>query len=101
FAEGMLLKDYTQSIMFLLFILAFLLGAFAATFADEAISPTAPHIAHLPPLFAETVILITIGISGKDFVEGQPRLGTTLVSCLLLFAMGMQNSLVTRISKAT
>jgi len=49
------------------------------------------------PTSIEILILLIIGIFGVDLIFNNPN----IVACSLLFAMGLQNSLVTKISNAT
>jgi uncharacterized membrane protein YoaK (UPF0700 family) len=96
FAEELSLKNYSPAIIFLVYIFAFLLGAFVSNLLVEAVSRIRPRLSHAIPMIIEILILGTIGI----FVEVSARSGfnTHLVACSMLFAMGLQNSLVTKVS---
>lgn len=94
FAEHFFLGDYGFAFMFLLYILCFLLGAFASNFLIELANVRKPHIAHAIPMLIEAAILIACSIYTA------PNNGN-YTACLLLFAMGLQNALVTQVSQST
>jgi uncharacterized membrane protein YoaK (UPF0700 family) len=92
FAEEISLKNYSKAIIFLLFILSFLLGAFTCNTLIEITSLKKPRIAHDFPMIIEVAILLIIGFG---FVKHQGY-----IAFLLLFSMGIQNALVTQISQS-
>lgn len=100
FAEEVFRKNYILAIVFLCYILSFLAGSFMANFSAELVARREPRAAYLPPLLTEVIILLFIGLTADDFALNSLK-DSSLISCLLLFAMGMQNSLVTKISKST
>lgn len=99
FAEEFMKKDYGTAITFLLFTLCFLLGSFTSNCIVEWITQKHSRLAHVVPIAIEIVILTTIGLfftsSSIYVMEGK------LEAFLLLFAMGIQNSLVTKVSQST
>lgn len=92
FAEEVSLKNYSKAITFLLFILFFLIGAFVCNTLIEITSLVKPRIAHAFPMLIEIIVLIIIGLG---YVNQQEY-----IAYLLLFAMGIQNALVTQISQS-
>jgi len=92
FAEEISLKNYSKATTFLLFILFFLVGAFVCNTSIEIISKIKPRIAHAFPMFLEVVVLTIIGLGYVTHQE--------YIAYLLLFAMGIQNALVTQISQS-
>ncbi len=98
FAEELVNKNYTSAFAFLLFILFFLLGAFISNLLIEIISRVKPGRSHLYPMIIEVLILVLVAIFGTGSIlsnaDGQ------LIACALLFAMGIQNSLVTKVSQS-
>ena len=96
FAEEFVQARYSQALTFIAFTLFFLLGAFVCSFLVELVLRARPTISHAAPLFLEMSILVVIASSG-DSRWGNPP----VIACSLLFAMGLQNALVTKISKAT
>jgi uncharacterized membrane protein YoaK (UPF0700 family) len=95
----MMRKDYAIAITFLVFTLCFLLGSFTANTIVELVLQKRPRLAHMIPIAIEIVILTSIALF----------LGTSTIyeaygkveAFLLLFAMGIQNSLVTKVSQST
>ena len=92
FAEEISLKNYSKAITFLLFIFFFLVGAFVCNSLIEIISKIKPRIAHAFPMFIEVVVLTIVGLGYVTHQE--------YIANLLLFAMGIQNALVTQISQS-
>jgi uncharacterized membrane protein YoaK (UPF0700 family) len=99
FAEEIMRHDYTTAITFLVFTLFFLLGSFLSSFLEELISLRNPDLSHIFPITLEMVILIAVGIFGIS--TGLFTLGGKLTAFFMLLAMGIQNSLVTNISRST
>ena len=98
FAEEMMKHEYSAAITFLVFTLFFLFGSFLSSFLEELISISNPQLSHLFPITLEMFILIAIGFFGTNL--GLGSFGGKLTAFFLLFAMGIQNSLVTNISKS-
>ncbi|WP_281298920.1 YoaK family protein [Flavobacterium limnophilum] len=99
FAEEMMKHDYAAAITFLVFTLFFLLGSFLSSFLEELISIRNPQLSHIFPITLEMFILIFVGVFGTS--SGLFAFEGKLTAFFLLFAMGIQNSLVTNISRST
>lgn len=99
FAEEMTKQDYTVAITFFIFTLFFLFGAFCSNFISELVSRKYPELTHVIPISIEILVLFLIGFFGTKTtlhsLEGR------WIAFGMLFAMGIQNSLVTKISKST
>lgn len=99
FAEEIMKRDYAAAITFFVFTIFFLLGAFTSNFLAELISKKHPNLSHVIPISLEMIILIAVGVFGiaseLSSIEGK------WIAFAMLFAMGMQNSLVTKISQST
>ena len=80
-----------------MYIFFFFLGSFSSSFIVEIITRKNENYFYIIPTSIESLILVFIAIFGKDLISENPN----LIACSLLFAMGLQNSLVTRISNAT
>lgn len=99
FAEEIMKRDYAAAITFFVFTIFFLLGAFTSNFLAELISKKYPNLSHVIPISLEMIVLISVGIFGA-----QSSLSSTegkWIAFSMLFAMGIQNSLVTKISQST
>jgi uncharacterized membrane protein YoaK (UPF0700 family) len=99
FAEEITKHDYVAAIGFFFFTIFFLLGAFTSSFLAELISRKSPKFSHVIPITLEMLVLILVGFFGVQ--SGITSLEGKLTAFLMLFAMGIQNSLVTNISKST
>src|SRR5690606_2103620 len=78
------------------YIIAFLVGSFASSLITEYCMMKNKKAPHNLSILLEISILIVVGsYSGTIISRG---LDKHLLACLLLLAMGMQNSLVSKIS---
>jgi uncharacterized membrane protein YoaK (UPF0700 family) len=98
FAEEVIKHNYTAAIAFFVFTLFFLLGAFTSNFLAEFVAIRQPQLLHVIPISLEIAILSTVGFFGMQTdlstIEGKS------IAFSMLFAMGIQNSLVTQISNS-
>ncbi len=78
------------------YVFSFFVGAFFSSFVVEIYLRQRENLMFVIPTLVEAFILIGIGLSGSWLVENNPD----IVAFALLFAMGMQNALVTTISNA-
>lgn len=92
FAEEIALKNYSKAITILIYILFFLLGAFTSNLMVEIAMLKKPRIAHAFPMLLEVTLLMYVGLS--------QNLNPNYIAYILLFAMGIQNALVTNISQS-
>lgn len=99
FAEEVMKHNYSAAITFFIFTIFFLIGSFVSNFLAEIISKKHPDLSHVIPITLEIIVLIGVGIFG-----GQSELSSfegKWIAFSMLFAMGIQNSLVTKISQST
>src|SRR5690606_35685311 len=82
---------------YFLYILFFFLGSFFSSFSIELTSKINDRLIYRIPVVAESLILISVAIFGQEIISKAPN----ILAYSLLFAMGLQNSLVTTISNAT
>jgi len=94
FIDEAFMLRFTQAFHTALYIFFFFLGAFFSNFMVEIYSRIRENLVYIIPTFTESVILFLIALFGNFLVEFHPD----LIALCLLFAMGMQNSLVTSIS---
>jgi uncharacterized membrane protein YoaK (UPF0700 family) len=99
FAEEIMKNDYSAAITFLFFTVFFLFGSFTSNFLAELMASKNPELSHVIPIALEIMILIGVGIFGIQsnlyLIEGK------IMAFAMLFAMGIQNSMVTKISQST
>jgi uncharacterized membrane protein YoaK (UPF0700 family) len=98
FSEQLILMNYKMALIYLLYIAFFLMGATVSGFIVELASKKKSHNAYIIPICIESIILINVGLLPALFKAG-PTL-PTIISFALLFAMGLQNALVTKVSQS-
>lgn len=99
FAEEVIRQDFSAAITFFIFTIFFLAGSFTSNFLTELISKTNRNLSHVIPISLEIMVLLTVGIFGV--ASNLTTFEGKWIAFALLFAMGSQNSLVTKISQST
>lgn len=98
FAEEFITGQYAKAIPYLLYIFFFFLGAFVSNFFIEIAAINKKKYIHTTPMFLEIFLLVLAGFwSDWNFTDEN----TNQIAYLLLFSMGLQNALVTKISQST
>lgn len=97
FVDEVFKLKFWQGFIYFLYIFFFFLGSFSSSFLVEVISRKNENYVYIIPTSIECLILAVMGIFGGNLVAENPN----VIAFSLLFAMGLQNSLVTRISNAT
>ncbi len=98
FAEGVLKKNELFGVHFLFYILAFLSGSFLSSLLTEYYIIKERKAPHTAAMLLEILLLLTMGVCGDRFVDA--GISKPLLACVLLFAMGLQNSLVSKVSNS-
>jgi uncharacterized membrane protein YoaK (UPF0700 family) len=96
FVDEVFKLDFKQAFYFLLYTFFFFLGSFVSNFMVEIISRRNAKFVYTIPTIVESFILLFVALAGPFLVDSNPDV---LAFCLL-FAMGLQNSFVTKISNA-
>jgi uncharacterized membrane protein YoaK (UPF0700 family) len=99
FSEAIQKHHFIYAFSFLFYIISFLAGAFFSSLLTEFFIGRASATPHNAAIFVETGLLLLIGVCGDSFIKTSFQIES--IACLLLFSMGLQNSLVTSISNAT
>lgn len=99
FAEELLLHNYSAALTFFVFTIFFLFGSFTSSFLSEYMLIISPKFSHVVPISIEILVLLSIGILGSQ--SDLTNISGKLIAFSMLFAMGIQNSLVTKISQST
>jgi len=98
FAEEFMKLNYAAAFTFFIFTIFFLLGSFTSNFLAELVSRKNPNSSHLIPISLEIIVLAAVGIFGAP--SSLTSLEGKIMAFSMLFAMGIQNSLVTKISQS-
>jgi uncharacterized membrane protein YoaK (UPF0700 family) len=88
--------NFWKGTVYFMYILSFFFGSFVSSFLIEKFRANKRLNVFVIPILIECSILIGIGGLSNFMEISMPD----VVVCLLLFAMGLQNSLVTKISNA-
>ncbi|MFY0714594.1 DUF1275 domain-containing protein [Seonamhaeicola sp. NFXS20] len=88
--------EFWKGTIYFLYIFSFLLGSFTSSLLIEMFKENKKLNVFVIPTLIECFILTSIGLLSKVIEVDFPN----LIICLLLFAMGLQNSFVTKISNA-
>lgn len=94
FSEYFSQRYYHLAWAALVFILVFFLGAWLSALLIELFKKKNVVVSYVLPLFIEVVLLTIVSVAVPPYAHKQ------LLAVMLLFAMGMQNALVTRVSNA-
>jgi uncharacterized membrane protein YoaK (UPF0700 family) len=97
FVDEIFKLNFWEGFIFFLYIFFFFLGSFISNIIVEMVSKINDKLIYIIPIIMESMILFSIAIFGQFLILKNPN----LLAFSLLFAMGMQNSLVTTISNAT
>jgi uncharacterized membrane protein YoaK (UPF0700 family) len=97
FVDEVFKFNFWEGFIFFLYIFFFFLGSFISNIIVEIVTKVNDKLIYIIPIIIESIILFSIAIFGQSLVDKNPN----LLAFSLLFAMGMQNSLVTTISNAT
>jgi uncharacterized membrane protein YoaK (UPF0700 family) len=88
--------EFLEGFIYFLYILSFFLGSFTSSVMVEIMSRKKETLIYVVPAAFESLILFSAAAFGQFLVSQNPN----LLAFSLLFAMGLQNSLVTTISKS-
>lgn len=97
FVDEVFKFNFWEGFIFFLYIFFFFLGSFISNIIVEIVTKVNDKLIYIIPIIIESIILFSIAIFGQSLVDKNPN----LLAFSLLFAMGMQNSLVTTISNTT
>ena len=97
FIDEVFKLNFWDGFVYFLYIFYFFLGAFTSSFLMELTLRKNGNSKHLFPVVIEILILAIIALQSEVWVLHHAN----GIAYALLFAMGLQNSLVTRISNST
>ncbi len=96
-AQKIVNKEHRDVIVYALWLLLFLLGAFTANFITKTYSNKGIYRAHAVPVFLEIIILFVVAVYGHNYYT-ETQLEREIIIGAMLFSMGLQNGLVSTIS---
>lgn len=96
FVDEIFKLDLWRGFVYFLYIFFFFLGSFVSNFLVEIISKKHDKYVYVIPTLIESFILLVTAFFGKFLISESPD----VFAFCLLFAMGLQNSLVTTISNS-
>jgi uncharacterized membrane protein YoaK (UPF0700 family) len=99
FAEELVKGHLHQTTVVIMWLTAFMIGAFFANLSVTLLDDRAPRLGRLIPLVAETVLLLGIGYYGHRHYGETLTETEYMVGCLLL-AMGLQNGIVSTVTNS-
>lgn len=88
--------EFWKGTIYFLYIFAFLFGSFLSSFLIEKFKENKKLNIFVAPTLLESIVLLAIPVTTYFFGVKYPD----ILVCALLFAMGLQNSFVTKISNA-
>jgi uncharacterized membrane protein YoaK (UPF0700 family) len=96
FADEVIRLNWETATIYLLYILSFFAGAFVSNLLVEFMIERDVRLTNVVPVLTEIVVLAIVALLSYEAQRSAPN----LMVCSLLFAMGLQNALVTSISNA-
>lgn len=88
-------KNPEKALIYVAFIFSFLSGSFITGLLGEIAVRKYKNLSYVLPILVEITVLLIAGLSVDLGLAN-----SSLLACMLLFAMGLQNSLVTRVSQS-
>jgi uncharacterized membrane protein YoaK (UPF0700 family) len=96
-ANHLVQQNYHEIIVFAIWLFMFFMGAFAANFLIRSLEYKSRYRAHSAPVVLEIIVLLVVAFYGSTFYK-ETQLEREWVIGALLFAMGLQNSMVSTVS---
>jgi uncharacterized membrane protein YoaK (UPF0700 family) len=96
FSKELAESNFYYAKIIALWMFLFFFGAFFSSLLTQNIGTKSPRFSHTAPLIIEAIILLMVGYIGEHYVVSDAR--NHFLSGCLLFAMGMQNAMVTMVS---
>lgn len=96
FIEELNMLEFWNGFIYFLYIFFFFIGAFFSNVIVETVAKRNIRYSYTVPILIESFILFFVAWFGSELMEFSPN----TLAFLLLFAMGLQNSLVTVISNS-
>ncbi|PKW21107.1 LOW QUALITY PROTEIN: uncharacterized membrane protein YoaK (UPF0700 family) [Flavobacterium lindanitolerans] len=98
-SEEFVTKNYSLVWVYLFYVVFFLAGAFVSSILIEIAARRNVIHSYALPISLEIIVLLVVSFADTPMDNDQFP-SKVFLSCLLLFAMGLQNSLVTKVSQS-
>lgn len=96
FVDAIFQYQFWSGFVYFLYIFFFFLGAFISSFLVELVSRKNENTTYIIPIVIEIILLLLVATFGNILIENHAN----AIAYTLLFSMGLQNSLVTKISNS-
>lgn len=96
-AKHVVEQNFREIIVFFIWLILFFSGAFISNFIIRSLNHRSRYRAHSIPMIVEIIILFMVAVYGHHFYD-ESLLEREIIIGAMLFAMGLQNSLVSHIS---
>lgn len=96
FVDEILQLHFWIGFIYFFYIISFLLGAFIAGFMVEFVARKNENTIYIMPIVTEIILMLFVAFFGDNLILNYGD----FIACVLLFSMGLQNSLVTKISNS-
>ena len=97
FVYDLSVAEFWKGLIYFLYLFAFLLGSFSSGLLIEIANYYQKHNRYLAPTLLECIALLSVWAANTFFIGMLPL---DITACILLFAMGLQNAFVTKISNS-
>ena len=96
-AKHIVQQNFREILVFVIWLLLFFAGAFLSSFIVRSYKHISDYRAHSIPIIIEIVVLMFVAIYGHNFYK-ETLFERELVIGAIIFAMGLQNGLVSTVS---
>jgi uncharacterized membrane protein YoaK (UPF0700 family) len=96
-AKHIVEQNFDEIVVFVIWLLMFFAGAFISNFIIKSLEHKSRYRAHSIPIIIEILLLLFVAIYGHNFYK-ETQTEREIVIGVIIFSMGLQNSLVSTIS---
>lgn len=96
-AKHIVEQNWSEIVVFVIWLLMFFAGAFISNFIVHSLEHKSRYRAHSIPIVIEIILLLFVAIYGHNFYR-ETDTEREIVIGVIIFCMGLQNSLVSTIS---
>jgi uncharacterized membrane protein YoaK (UPF0700 family) len=96
-AKHVVEQNFKEIIVFVAWLMLFMAGAFISNFIIRSLQDRSRYRAHAVPMILEIIVLLIVAVYGYHFYDNSMLEREAIIGAIL-FAMGLQNALVSAIS---